>query len=66
MSEVGALFLLSVIAVVAFGVTRVSPHLGYSRGTVVAVASLAVVGAIALLLLSLAHSPMMEASGIFN
>ena len=66
MSETDVLFTLCIIAVVAFGVTRVSPRLGYSRRVVVAVAALIILGATALLLSSLSHPPMVEASGILH
>jgi hypothetical protein len=66
MSEADVLFTLSVIAIVAFGVTRVSPHFGYSKRAVLIVAALVISGSIVLLLSSLSHPPMVEASGILH
>jgi len=66
MSEADVLFMLSIVAIVAFGVTRVSPNFGYSRRAVLVVAALVISGAILLLLSSLSHPPMVEASGILH
>jgi hypothetical protein len=66
MTETGILFMLCILGVVAFGVTRVSAGGGYSRGSVLAMAALAVVASVALLLFSFSHTPILEASGILH
>ena len=67
MSDVGILFMLCIMAVVAFGATRLSAgSSGYSRGTVLTIAALAIIISVAVLLFSFSHPPMVEASGILH
>lgn len=66
MTESDVVLTLLIVAAVAFGVTRVSPHFGHSRGAILAIAVLVIAGAIALLLSTSFHPPMVEASGVLH
>jgi hypothetical protein len=66
MNEFGILLMLCVIALVAFGATRLSPGVGYSRGTVLTIAALGIIAATAVMLFSFSHAPLTEASGILH
>jgi Co/Zn/Cd efflux system component len=66
MNEFGILLILCVMAIVAFGATRLPSGVGYSRGTVLTIAALGIIAATAVLLLSFSHAPLTEASGILH
>jgi hypothetical protein len=66
MSEAEILVTLGIVAVLAFALTRLQPRVGYSRGVVVTIAVVVIGGAVAMLLLSLSHPPLVEASGILH
>ena len=66
MNEIGILLMLSVMAIVAFGATRLSAGVGYSRGMVLTIAALGIIAATAVLLFSFSHAPLTEASGVLH